>query len=296
MTSSALLVSNSAAGSVTAGQVDAVADVLRRGYDVRSVATGGVDELQDLLAHFAGDHVIVAGGDGSLHVVVNVLYRLGRLSDTIVGLVPMGTGNDFAAGLDLPSDPLAAAEQCLRAAPTAMDLVGTSEGEVVVNAAHAGLGAVASDRAQPAKPVAGALAYPLAAIVAGALEKGYGLEITLDDDVVHDGTALFVLAANGRCVGGGAQLCPDADPTDGLMDVLLIDDLALPARAGLGLSIQRGTHLDHESVGTWRGRRLRIRGDAVTHSRDGELRHELTDVTYTIDPGAWHLLVDLGSP
>lgn len=290
MTARALLVSNSAAGSTTADEVDAVSDVLAQGFDLQLAATGSVAELRDVLDDFAGDHVIVAGGDGSLHAVVNLLYDLSRLGDTVLGLIPMGTGNDFALGLGLPTAPLDAADVCLQTSPTATDLLVTDDGEAVVNAAHAGLGAVASDRAQVAKPVAGALAYPMAAVVAGAAETGDQLEVTLDDRVIHDGPALFVLAANGPCLGGGARLCVGADPADGLIDVLVIGDLAVPARAGLGLSIQRGTHLDHDEVATWQGTTLRIRGDAVTHSRDGELRDALADVTYTIDPGAWCLL------
>lgn len=290
MTSRALLVANSTAGSTTGDQVGAVADALRDGYDVRVVETGSLDDLRALLVDFSGDHVIVAGGDGSLHAVVNLLSDLERLGDTFIGLIPMGTGNDFALGLDLPTDPLDAAALCLRNTPTSMDLVTTDDGNVVVNAAHAGLGAVASDRAQVAKSVAGALAYPMAAVVAGAVETGNHLEVSLDGRVIHDGTTLFVLAANGPCLGGGAQLCTGADPSDGLLDVLLIGDVALPKRAGLGLSIQRGTHLEHPDVATWQGSELRICGEPVTHSRDGELHHGLRDVTYTIERGAWHLL------
>lgn len=290
MTASALLVSNSAAGSTTAAQVDRVAKVLRQRFELRTVTTASVDDLHDHLTTFAGGHVIVAGGDGSLHAVVNLLHRIRRLSDTVIGLVPMGTGNDFAQGMDLPDDPVEAAEAHLDATPTTMDLIVTDDGEAVVNAAHAGIGAVASDRAQVAKPVAGSLAYPMAAVVAGAVETGYRLQVSLDGTVVHDGTAMFVLAANGPCLGGGARLCTKADPSDGLIDVLMIGDLPVAARAGLGLSIQRGDHLEHDQVETWRGRQLRIRGDAVTHSRDGELRHGLTDVTYTIVHGAWQLL------
>ncbi|MBW3604265.1 MAG: hypothetical protein KY460_04985 [Actinobacteria bacterium] len=290
MTASALLVSNSAAGSTTAALADRAAQVLRRGFQLRTVATDSLDDLHDHLAAFDGDHVIIAGGDGSLHAVVNLLYRIRRLDDTVIGLVPMGTGNDFAHGIDLPDDPVDAAEAQLDATPTSMDLLVTDDGEAVVNAAHAGIGAVASDRAQVAKPVAGSLAYPMAAFVAGAVETGYRLQVTLDGTVVHDDTAMLVLAANGPCLGGGARLCTKADPADGLIDVLVIGDLPVAARPGLGMSIQRGDHLEHDQVETWQGRQLRIRGDAVTHSRDGELRHDLTDVTYTIDHDAWQLL------
>lgn len=287
---SALLVSNSSAGSTTRSQVADVADVLRQGFDVTAVSSSGPDDLRAALDAFDGERVIVAGGDGSLHLLLNLLSTTGRLSRTTVGLIPMGTGNDFASGIGLPDDPVAAARVCLRDAPTPMDLLVADDGEVVANAAHAGLGAVASERAQSAKPVVGPLAYPLAAVFAGASERGYDLEVTLDGDVVHDGAALLVLAANGPCLGGGARLCAGADVTDGVLDIMLIGDVSVPDRAGLALRIQRGTHLDHGGVQQWQGTQLRIRGDAVDHSRDGELRYGLTDVTYTIDAAAWSLL------
>jgi diacylglycerol kinase family enzyme len=203
----------------------------------------------------------------------------------------MGTGNDFAAGLDVPDDPAEAARACLDGQRRRLDLLATDDGEVVVNAAHAGLGAVASDRAQAVKPVAGPLAYPLAALASGAAHEPYDLEVTVDDEVVHDGPALLVLAANGPCLGGGARLCVGADPADGLLDVLVIDALAVSARAGLAMAIQRGTHLQRSDVHTHRGTRLRLRGEAVDHSRDGELRHDVTDAIYRIRPAAWDLLL-----
>lgn len=285
-----LLVSNSAAGSTTDQQVSRVAEVLRSGADLIHTRSAGPDDLRSALAAFAGDRVVIAGGDGSLHLLVMLLDELGRLPDTAVGLVPMGTGNDFASGLDVPGDPPEAARACLEGRRRRLDLLATDDGEVVVNAAHAGLGAVASDRAQVVKPVAGPLAYPIAALASGAAQDPYDLEVTVDDEVVHDGPALLVLAANGPCLGGGAQLCVGADPADGLLDVLVIDALPRSARVGLAMDIQRGTHLDRDDVTTYRGSRLRVRGDAVDHSRDGELRHDVTDATYTIRPAAWDLL------
>lgn len=286
-----LLISNSAAGSATEQQVARVAEVLRSGADLIHTPSASPDDLRSALTAFDGDRVVVAGGDGSLHVLVTVLDELGRLPDTAVGLVPMGTGNDFADGLGVPDDPEDAARACLDGRRRRLDLLATDDGEVVVNAAHAGLGAVASDRAQAVKPLAGPLAYPLAALTSGAAHEPYDLEVTVDDKVVHDGPALLVLAANGPCLGGGARLCVGADPADGRIDVLVIDALAVSARAGLAMDIQRGTHLDRDDVRSYRGTRLRLRGDPVDHSRDGELRHDVADATYRIRPAAWDLLL-----
>jgi len=286
-----LLVSNASAGSTDEQQVTAVADALRTGGDLIHTRSSGPADLRSALGAFAGDRVVVAGGDGSLHLLVNLLDELGRLPDTAVGLVPMGTGNDFASGMDVPEAPAEAARACLEGRRRRLDLLETGDGEVVVNAAHAGLGAIASDRAQAVKPVAGPLAYPLAALASGAGQDEFQLEVSLDDEVVHDGPILLALAANGPCLGGGARLCVGADPADGLLDVLLVGELSTAERAGLAWDIQRGEHLDRDGVRQLQGTSLRIRGDAVDHSRDGELRHDITDATYTIRPAAWDLLL-----
>lgn len=291
MSDALLLVSNSAAGSTTERQVADVAEVLSAAGPLIHCRSTGTDDLRSALTAFDGDRVVVAGGDGSLHVVLTLLDELGRLSTTTVGLVPMGTGNDFACALDVPEDPVEAARACLDGRPRRLDLLETDDGEVVVNAAHAGLGAVASDRAQVVKPVVGPFAYPLAALASGAAQDEYQLEVTVDDEVVHEGPTLLVLAANGPCLGGGARLCVGADPGDGLLDVLVIGELSTGARVGLAVDIQRGTHLERDDVRQQQGTRLRVRGEAVDHSRDGELRHRLTDATYTIRPAAWDLLL-----
>jgi YegS/Rv2252/BmrU family lipid kinase len=286
----ALLLANSGAGSATPEAIAAVHAALDEGFDVTRETCDGRDELRGVLTSFDGGHIIVAGGDGSLHTLVNVLAEVDRLSSTTVGLVPMGTANDFATGLGVPQDPAVAARACVGASAAPMDLLQADDGDVVINAAHAGIGAVASDRAQAAKPVVGALAYPLAALATGATTPGYQLEVTVDGTTVHDGTTLFTLAANGPCLGGGARLCGGADPSDGVLDVLVIGDVAVTDRPGLALALQRGTHTDHTGVAQHRGTTLRVRGDATDHSRDGEVRSGLHDVTYVLRPAAWRML------
>src|SRR5262245_36417229 len=115
-------------------------------------------------------------GDGSLHLVVNRLRRMGRLDRVTLGLLPFGTGNDFARAAGVPLDPLAAAVALTTAQPCRFDLLEDDTGRVVVNAAHAGLGAEAAAAAADHKARLGPLAYPLGALRAGT---------HLDRDDVH---------------------------------------------------------------------------------------------------------------
>src|SRR5947208_1080775 len=71
--------------------------------------TGNPGELDSVLHRRGGRHIVVAGGDGTLHAVVSALYRRHELADAVVGLVPLGTGNDFARGAGIPMDPAEAA-------------------------------------------------------------------------------------------------------------------------------------------------------------------------------------------
>ena len=290
MAEHALLLANQTAGSAAPAQLAAVSGVLREAYALRSAFPENPAELRAALDGFRGERIIVAGGDGSLHMVVNALADLDRLADVAVGIVPLGTGNDFAGGIGVPDDPVEAARACLTARPRPVDGVVADDGEHVVNAAHAGIGAVAAERAQATKAVAGALAYPLGAIQAAVAEDGYEVALQVDGETVHDTPMLFTLVANGPRIGGGTRMWPDADPADGLIDVLVIDRMPLVERPLLGVAIQRGTHLERDDVHHWRGRSLRIAGEPVDHNRDGELRHALADVTYTISPAAWHVL------
>ena len=147
MAEHALLLANHAAGSAAPEQLDAVTDILHEAYVLRRAFPENLTELRAALDGFAGERVIVAGGDGSLHVLINALADAGRLADVAVGIVPLGTGNDFAGGIGLPDDPVVAARACLEARPQPVDAVLADDGEYVVNAAHAGIGAVAAERA-----------------------------------------------------------------------------------------------------------------------------------------------------
>lgn len=95
---SILLVTNVAAGSADDKSLGDVVDVLREFTSVEVCFTRGPDELEEVLDRLASRRLVLAGGDGSLHGVVAALSRRKERKQTVLGLIPFGTGNDFARG------------------------------------------------------------------------------------------------------------------------------------------------------------------------------------------------------
>src|SRR5687768_3124147 len=123
-----LVIANAGAGTSSEEAQDTALDVLREHLDVTLVTTSSQDQLKGALAdHRDARTVVVLGGDGSLHAVVAALHAAGRLADVAVGLVPLGTGNDFARTLDLPTDPAQAAEVVTAGEEKSLDLIVDSE-------------------------------------------------------------------------------------------------------------------------------------------------------------------------
>ncbi len=287
-----LVVVNRRAGTADRERLAEGLAVLEAGARVEVCETGDPGELDDALDRLDGRALVVAGGDGSLHLAVARLWARGpsALAAAPIGLLPLGTGNDLARGLAFPLEPGAAAARVLAGGARALDLVTTDHGEVVVNAAHAGLGAVAATVSEDLKPRLGPLAYPVGAVVSAVREGGYRLAVAVDGSVIHDGETLLVGVANGPSFGGGTALAPPAVPDDGVLDVVVVTAVAPLARAAFGAALRAGTHLDRHDVLHVRGRAATITGDAVPHDLDGEVTGARTAATYRLHPRAWRLL------
>ncbi len=217
-----LLITNQDAGTADEENLERALEVLRSATDVEVCATSNPGELDGVLHRRGSRPVVVAGGDGSLHAIVSALYRRHELAETVVGLIPLGTGNDFARGTGIPLEPDEAAHVILTGETRTVDLVVDELGEVVVNNVHAGAGAQASRRAarwkdRLGKVGLGRLGYPVGAALAAVKPPFVRLEIEIDGEIVadFDKPILMVAVGNGAFVGGGTELTPTPTRTTG---------------------------------------------------------------------------------
>ncbi len=291
-----LLITNADAGSAGEATAADAADALRRaGADVEVRAPGGPEELRDVLRHREERDVVVAGGDGSLHAAVAALAALDDLHGTVLGLIPLGTGNDFARAAGIPLDAAAAAEVVLAGRTCRVDLVEDDAGSLVVNAVHVGVGAEAAERAAPYKAAFGAvglgkIGYAVGAFLAAMATRGWPVDIDVDGRRVCEGArVLQVGIANGRTIGGFAELAPDAEPGDGRVEVIVSHAVGPLSRFRYGAGLARGTHERHRDVVSLAGRTVTIRarnGARFRYNADGELSEPVAARTWTVRPAA----------
>jgi YegS/Rv2252/BmrU family lipid kinase len=291
---SAVLISNARAGTSDRDSVRAVVERLETaGVGVEVIATESAADLDAALDRRGARDVIVAGGDGSLHAVVAALVRRGELDQPTVGLVPLGTGNDFARSLDIPFDPAAAARVCVEGESRSLDILVDSAGGIVVNAVNLGIGAEASRRAKPWKSTLGRAAYAVGALAAGLTAKGLPLTIETDGEIVADGSepVLQVGIANGRFVGGGTALAPRARASDGQVDVIVSFAAGPIRRFGYAAQVKLRRHLERRDVRLVRATSVRVSGAEYWVSADGELSGPISDRAWSVLPGALKLTV-----
>ncbi|MEV5557003.1 diacylglycerol kinase family protein [Nonomuraea wenchangensis] len=289
-----LAMGNPAAGGDDEATRRAVLDVLGGGADVVFRALERPDDLDRALAEHPDREPVVLGGDGTLHRVVAALLARGELESRPVGLIPMGTGNDLARTLGVPLDPADAARVVLDGAPRPLDLlVEDAPGEgIVLNAVHVGVGAEASRRATPLKPVLRRAAYAAGALLAGVRSKGWRLRVRVDGELVADGRrrVLMVGVGNGASIGGGTPLTPDARPDDGLADVVVSYAVSPWGRLAYGVLLRLGRHPERDDVATFRGRAVVVEGEPVPANADGELCPPAPRRSWTLRPAAWRVV------
>ena len=286
-----LAIANADAGTADEEAIGSVVAALHE-FEVELVTTSSPQDLATALdMHPKVGIVVVLGGDGSLHAVVDALRSAGRLADTVIGLVPLGTGNDLARTLDIPLDPADAARTLLESEPRPLDLLVDDVGGIVVNVVHLGVGAEAAERAAALRSGIGKAAYAVGGVLAGATATGWNLRVVVDGSKLElAGPALMVAVANGRTIGGGAELAPGAEPDDGWLDVVVATSTGPLARLGFGVAMRDGDHVDRDDVVVVRGREVMVSGEPFPLNADGELQEPVPSRRWTVEPGAWSVL------
>lgn len=222
--------------------------------DVRVTWEGGDADRHVREALAAGvDVLVAAGGDGTLSEVATAMARSGRGAADLptLGLVPLGTANDFATAAGVPSTPLEALELIAAEPPRPIDLLridAAGEAHWCANLASGGFGTqVTLETDEGLKKMLGGLAYLLTGISRlGRIEHVTAAVAGPGFDWNGDFIALGV--GNGRQAGGGQALCPDACIDDGLLDVTVVPDLEGEVGATVGTLITQGQHAALERV------------------------------------------------
>jgi diacylglycerol kinase (ATP) len=219
------------------------------------------------------DYIVVAGGDGTLNEVVNGSAT--EAKNVRLGIVPLGTGNDFARTLGLPSS-IEHNIDILRSAKTKrIDLVRVKSKRVryFVNVSAGGFSGVVGGKMTPKiKRTWGPLAYMRGAAAALSQLHSYHTRILLDDDEQLSAELYNVVVANGRFVAGGLPIAPDANPSDGFLEVVLIPKLCAAEIALLAAEVVLGKHLSSKATIFRRAKKVSVRSrPGMCFNVDGEL-------------------------
>jgi diacylglycerol kinase (ATP) len=289
-----LVVTNELAGRTETDAVASAVEVLQASGPVEVVTCQADDDIDRLLDRRAGRTVVVVGGDGSLHTMLRFLWRRGEAAECPVGLIPLGTGNDFARGAGIPVDAVAAAELIASGAPRPVDLIVDDAGGVAVNAVHVGAGAEAAKLARPLKRWLRIAAFPIGAVLAGLTVPGWRLRVRIDGKIVANGRRRVLMAgvSNARTIAGGtAQLGPSASPVDGVVDVTVSFAVGPFARIGYALALRRGRHPARDDVVHLTGREVEIAGGPFHVNADGELTGPIRRRRWHVVPQAWRCIL-----
>jgi diacylglycerol kinase (ATP) len=216
------------------------------------------------------DAVVALGGDGMAHLALNVVAG----TNTPLGIVPAGTGNDLARSLKLPlKDPVAAAgvvaDRLATGTGWAMDAVRSGDkwwGCVL----GMGFDSRVNDRANRMTWPHGKMRYNIAMLAELPGFRPLPFRITLDDGEPWETEAMLVALGNAKSYGAGMLVCPDADLTDGLLDVMVLGPVSKPELLKTFPRVFKGTHITHPAVTIRRARTVTVEADGVTGYADGE--------------------------
>jgi diacylglycerol kinase (ATP) len=265
---------NPAAGSITS--LDGLLTRLQRLNPAKvhiTRAVGDAEKFARAAIRSQCDYIVAAGGDGTLNEVVNGIAR--RAKDICVGVVPVGTGNDFARALGLPPAVEDNIDMLLSQKTRSIDLVRVKSDRTrfFVNVSAGGFSGLVDEKLTPEiKHTWGPLAYVRGAAAALPKLHAYRTQLFFDGGESLSMELYNVVIGNGRFVAGGVPIAPDADLGDGLLDVILIPRRSVPEMALLAAEIVLGKHLSSNAIIFRRAKTIAVRSrPGMWFNVDGEL-------------------------
>ena len=254
---------------------------------------GHATDLARAAAEQSAPLVLAVGGDGTVSEIAGGLAG----TATELAVVQRGSGCDFIRTFGIPKDTDRALEIAVTAAARTIDLGrvefaghdGTPQSRHFVNIASAGLTGVAADRVnRSGKPLGATVAFGWAAVATFVGYRNSRFRVQIDDEQL-DQVCNNAIVANCRYFAGGMKILPDADPSDGLLDVLVWGDVSKLDLARNLHKLYRGTHIGHPKATIRRARRVVVTPETpLPIEVDGE-QPGLTPATFEVVPSALRL-------
>jgi len=247
-------------------------------FRTQFVMTGSAAELESSVqkAILLGQRVLLAmGGDGTFQALANAAFG----ADVVLGVLPLGGGNDFAAALGLPNDPVKAAEAVLGGQPRSVDLVRalTADGQTRLYAGGGGVGLDAEAARYASggyRHLPGRLRYIASALRAlgGYVPLNVRIDFPGNNLPAFEARAMLAAVLNSPTYGAGLRLAPDATIDDGTLHVVIIEELSKFGVLRLLPRLMGSGELRTSSVKRWRVARVRLTADrpCLFHG-DGEI-------------------------
>ena len=287
------LLANPESGGGEGTQVDRL--LAGRGVDVQVFDLDSCDAAIET----APDRIAVAGGDGSIACAAEAAGRAG----VPLAVIPVGTANDFARAVGIPQEPEPAIELAVdgsrirrldlgiaeSGASTAARLGYASHERPFVNAVSAGLSPDAARNAHGLKRLLGPLAYAVGALRAGLTTAPIRCEVRCDGETLFSGRAWQVTVGLTGAFGGGAEV--EADPRDGLLDVVVIEAGSRLRLIAHAYGMRLGSIEEQQGVVTGSGREVEVvTAGGTGFNVDGELV-EAERLRLSLRPRAYDVVV-----
>jgi diacylglycerol kinase (ATP) len=247
------------------------------GFDVvETEGPGHAVELAQQAAAAGITRIVAAGGDGTVHEVANGIVAA-PAHGISMGLIPIGTGNDFVKMFP-GTRSRAAAMRTLAGDETGLVDVGIARWdgrtEYFINAMGTGIDVEVVRQMRRSRYLPGGVIYLNALVRALARYRPLAVDMQVDDHTVSR-RIMNLAVCNGPSIGGSFRICPDARPADGALDVCIVAEMPMLRNARLVPRVIRGTHTDQEGVTMLRGTRIHLRlpdGGTLPFQLDGEMR------------------------
>jgi YegS/Rv2252/BmrU family lipid kinase len=280
--------------------------------DLRSITEqhGGIDWSGTVypghaieLARQAGeqgyDLVIAMGGDGTVHEVMNGLMQVPEDRRPVLGVVPVGSGNDFGHGISASTNPSEALNRAINGAPSTVDLGLMTDGhgrrEYFDNTLGIGFGAIVTIRSHRLPLLRGFLMYLTAVIQTILLDHNpINMQIEVDGKKMEE-SIIYLILCNGPREGGGFLVAPDAKIDDGILDYAIITNVSRPMMFRIVPEVMKGTHGRFKQVTIDKCKKFTLTADRPLYIHaDGEIFSgpgtDIRQVSFEILPNALKII------